>query len=70
MAPIFGLAVYDAPMPISPQEVYHMVWHERNRDDPGHQWLRATLMSGVAGAPSIDKLPPKPVSKPRVPPKS
>ena len=70
MAPIFGLAVYDAPMPISPQEVYHMVWHERNRDDPGHQWLRATLMSGVAGAPSIDKLPPKPVSKPRAPPKS
>ena len=57
MAPIFGLAVYDAPIRISPQEVHHMVWHERNRDDPGHQWLRETLMSGIAGMPSTGVQP-------------
>ncbi len=30
-------------MPISEQH-FHMIWHEKNNDDPGHRWLRETLM--------------------------
>ena len=43
MAPIFGLTLHEPPMPIAEQH-FHMIWHENNNDDPGHKWLRETLM--------------------------
>ena len=43
MAPIFDLTLHEPPMPIAEQH-FHMIWHENNNDDPGHRWLRETLM--------------------------
>lgn len=43
MAPIFGLGLHEPPMPVSEQH-FHMIWHENSNDDPGHRWLRETLM--------------------------
>lgn len=51
MAPLFGLAIYESPVPISEQS-YHMIWHEKNNDDPGHKWLRETLMREFPGRAS------------------
>lgn len=46
VAPIYGLAIHQSPVPISEQE-FHMMWHEKNNDDPGHKWLRETLFAGA-----------------------
>lgn len=43
VAPIYDLAIHEAPVPISEQE-YHMMWHEKNNEDPGHKWLRESLL--------------------------
>lgn len=48
MAPLYGLAIYESPVPISEQS-YHMIWHERNNDDPGHKWLRDALTRSFQG---------------------
>ena len=44
MAPAFNLELHESPVPISEQH-FHLIWHEKNNDDPGHTWLRETLMS-------------------------
>ncbi|MCG6203709.1 LysR family transcriptional regulator [Rhodopseudomonas sp. HC1] len=46
MAPKFGLQIHASPVAISPQD-YHLIWHERQTDDPGHRWLRETLLQGM-----------------------
>jgi len=33
------LKVYKVPLPLPPPE-FALYWHQRNRDDPGHRWLR------------------------------
>ncbi|KPG00038.1 LysR family transcriptional regulator [Rhodopseudomonas sp. AAP120] len=43
MAPKFGLQIFESPVPISPQD-YHLIWHQRNTDDPGHRWLREAML--------------------------
>eukprot|EP01035_Chromulina_nebulosa_P039224 gene39223-53027_t len=50
MAPLFNLEIHEPPIPIAAQD-YHMIWHEKNTDDPGHKWLRDTLMKGIAAEP-------------------
>ena len=57
MAPVFNLEIHESPVPISEQH-FHMIWHENNNDDPGHRWLRETLMrqlrqDGPASAPTV-----------------
>ncbi|WP_322517779.1 LysR family transcriptional regulator [Rhodopseudomonas palustris] len=50
MAPVFNLQIHESPVPISEQH-FHMIWHERNTDDPGHKWLRDTMLEAMhAGA--------------------
>jgi DNA-binding transcriptional LysR family regulator len=46
MAPVFNLDIHESPVPISEQH-FHMIWHEKNNDDPGHTWLRETMMSAL-----------------------
>ncbi|MBI5129615.1 MAG: LysR family transcriptional regulator [Rhodopseudomonas palustris] len=48
MAPVFGLQIHESPVPISEQH-FHMIWHERNTDDPGHKWLRDTMLKAMQG---------------------
>jgi DNA-binding transcriptional LysR family regulator len=57
MAPMFNLDIHESPIPIAAQD-YHMIWHEKNTDDPGHRWLRDTLMKGVAAGPAVAKSAP------------
>ena len=38
-AATFPVAVYDAPLPL-PSPEFALYWHQRSRDDQGHQWLR------------------------------
>ncbi len=42
----FQLDIHELPVPISPHE-YHMMWHEKNTDDPGHKWLRETMLKAM-----------------------
>lgn len=42
----FNLAIYPPPAPIAEQHLY-MMWHERNRDDIGHSWLRQRLTAAA-----------------------
>jgi DNA-binding transcriptional LysR family regulator len=68
MAPLFGLTIYDSPVPISDQS-YHMIWHEKNNDDPGHKWLRETLtrnfQAGTAASYSMKPSKPSKTRRPR-----
>jgi DNA-binding transcriptional LysR family regulator len=42
MAKIVDVRIFEPPMPLSPlQET--IIWHERNTDDPGHEWLRVLM---------------------------
>ncbi|MGD5468147.1 hypothetical protein QUS59_22995, partial [Xanthomonas citri pv. citri] len=62
MAPVFNLDIHESPVPISEQH-FHMIWHEKNNDDPGHSWLRETMMSAlgnVASAAGPNAKPPSP----------
>ena len=56
MAPVFDLEIHESPVPISEQH-FHMIWHEKNNDDPGHKWLREILLrefgDEAAGAPPV-----------------
>jgi DNA-binding transcriptional LysR family regulator len=47
MAPVFNLQIHESPVPLSDQH-FHMIWHEKNTDDPGHKWLRETLLKGLS----------------------
>ena len=46
VAPIFDLAIHQSPVPISEQE-FHLMWHEKNNDDPGHRWLRESILAAA-----------------------
>jgi len=48
VAKIYNLVVHAPPFPIADQFFYAM-WHEKNNDDPGHRWLRETMMAQMAG---------------------
>jgi len=52
MAPMFNLQIHESPIPIAPQD-YHMIWHEKNADDPGHKWLRETLLASIATGAAV-----------------
>jgi DNA-binding transcriptional LysR family regulator len=59
----FDIAIYEAPVPLSPQHFF-MVWNVKSAEDLGHKWLRETMiksvMDGWAGTPPVmtaDKAP-------------
>jgi DNA-binding transcriptional LysR family regulator len=64
VAPIYDLAIHESPVPISEQD-YHMMWHEKNNDDPGHKWLRESLLL-AAGQKVPGEAPKRAASKRRV----
>lgn len=39
----FDICIYDMPVPIAEQHIY-MMWHRKNEHDPGHKWLRESMM--------------------------
>ncbi len=43
VAPRFDLEIHEPPTSISEQE-FHLMWHEKNNDDPGHKWMRESLL--------------------------
>jgi DNA-binding transcriptional LysR family regulator len=59
-APLFDLTIHPSPVPISEQE-FHMMWHEKNTDDPGHRWLRESILLAVG-----QKVPDEAMKKRRV----
>lgn len=69
VAPLFDLEIHEPPVSISEQE-FHMMWHEKSNDDPGHKWLRESLLlaagqdigSGARKPSSLkrDTAPPQP----------
>jgi DNA-binding transcriptional LysR family regulator len=45
----YGLQVIAPPVPINNQQ-FHMIWHKRFDNDPGHAWLRASVSAAVEAA--------------------
>ena len=45
-APTLGLSVFECPFPFEPLS-WHMVWHARSDDNPGHGYLRAALRAAA-----------------------
>lgn len=54
MAPRLGLAVYRAPMPLQPAQIF-MVWHRRATANPAHRWIRDRIAEILE--PLSDELP-------------
>jgi DNA-binding transcriptional LysR family regulator len=44
VAPKFDLSVYELPVRLAEQHLY-MMWHAKMEGDPGHRWLRETLLA-------------------------
>lgn len=44
VAPIFDLTIQELPVRIAEQHMY-MMWHAKMDSDPGHKWLRETLLA-------------------------
>lgn len=42
MAPLVGLDIYHAPIPVDPALLY-MIWHKRSSGNPAHRWLRELI---------------------------
>jgi DNA-binding transcriptional LysR family regulator len=40
------VAIYDMPVKV-PQHVVYMLWHQKSTGDPGHQWLRQTMLAAM-----------------------
>jgi DNA-binding transcriptional LysR family regulator len=49
-ATAFDLRVFETPLALGPLSL-SMGWHERQRNDPGHQWLRAKFLSDARSTP-------------------
>ena len=68
MAPAFQLEIHESPVPISEQH-FHLIWHEKDNDDPGHKWLREMLMGQFGSDATAAATPAKPskskAAKPR-----
>ena len=38
------------PLPIALDSISHLlIWHQRHEEDPGHRWLRETLLTLIMG---------------------
>jgi len=48
----FDVAIYDMPVKV-PQHAVYMLWHQKSTSDPGHQWLRQTMLAAMR-----EKVPP------------
>jgi DNA-binding transcriptional LysR family regulator len=46
MAENFALQIHASPVPIAEQYI-HLMWHERSAEDPGHRWLRETIIEAA-----------------------
>lgn len=44
----YGLQIIQPPMPVSNQQ-FHIIWHKRFDEDPGHIWLRQRIAAAVTG---------------------
>ncbi len=42
----FAVEIHDSPVKLAEQN-FHMTWHVRSTDDPGHRWLRESVMAAV-----------------------
>jgi DNA-binding transcriptional LysR family regulator len=42
----FNIAIYDMPVKVPEHGVY-MLWHQKSTSDPGHQWLRETMLAAM-----------------------
>ncbi len=60
VAPVVGLEVYSAPMPIDPATIT-MIWHRRYSGWPPHAWLREQIADLLA--PLDETTDPRPVRK-------
>jgi DNA-binding transcriptional LysR family regulator len=50
VAPLFELDIHEVPINMPDQHMY-MTWHVNSEHDPGHRWLRETMLAAVATAP-------------------
>jgi DNA-binding transcriptional LysR family regulator len=47
VAPAFNLDIHELPMAMTDQQGYIM-WHVNSEHDPGHRWLRESLIAAIA----------------------
>jgi DNA-binding transcriptional LysR family regulator len=47
VATTYAIEIHESPVPIADQHLY-LMWHERHTGDPGHKWLRDTLIDAAA----------------------
>lgn len=46
LASKFDLDIYEMPVTLPIQQIY-MAWHIKMNDDPGHKWLRETMLAAA-----------------------
>ncbi|HWK96402.1 MAG TPA: LysR substrate-binding domain-containing protein [Pseudolabrys sp.] len=46
MAPLFDLDIHEIPVEMPEQHVY-MMWHVNSEQDPGHRWLRESMLAAL-----------------------
>jgi DNA-binding transcriptional LysR family regulator len=42
----FDIAIYDMPVKV-PMHTVYMLWHQKSTSDPGHEWLRETMLAAM-----------------------
>jgi DNA-binding transcriptional LysR family regulator len=42
----FDIEIYDMPVKV-PEHAVYMLWHQKSTSDPGHQWLRETMLAAM-----------------------
>lgn len=52
VAPAFDLDIHELPIAMAEQHAY-MMWHVNSELDPGHRWLRETMLKAYETVPSI-----------------
>lgn len=51
LAESFDLAILELPLTVAAMEI-HLYWHKSRQADPGHQWLRKTILAASAPTPT------------------
>ncbi|HBJ27529.1 MAG TPA: LysR family transcriptional regulator, partial [Cobetia sp.] len=50
---LHGLAILELPMRL-PALSYRLIWHASHEQDPGHRWLRKSLLTHIRNAHGED----------------
>lgn len=54
MAPAFNLDIHEVPIAMPEQHAY-MMWHVNSEHDPGHRWLRESMLAPLQAAMTVNQ---------------